>query len=239
MAVPLDCASYHNVYDWGVRVVASTYGDRANVESRVLIITDQQQTHNLAAIKEQLQQRFPTVTPQPWRFNIKLLRSTASNPENKQSSDTHFILRSSHFEDQAFLAVGVDEASPVVSIPAEQVDAYSKLLNDKFNTLWTPKMLFAITNGASYDLDELTIRLGELRVPGPTQAIRGILCNVQTSSSAIAGRQSEQEKAGRATVANVAETLGFVEAKKIYRTWASHDTAEEVKLWCEALNQRL
>jgi hypothetical protein len=200
-------------------------------------LTDQQQTQDLTAIKEQLLLKFPTVAPQSWRLNIRFLRSNANPAENKTPPDTQYILRFSHYGDQAFLAIESGEDFPVISIPSDQMDTFVKLITDKFNTLWSVKMLFAVTNGASYEVDDVTIRLGELRAPGPSQAIRGIICNVQISSSITL--HASQEKTARLVVTDVADTLGFTGAKKYFRSWASDDTSEEVKLWCNALSQRL
>jgi hypothetical protein len=220
----------------GLEKIAKQLRGLANANYRVFILTDHQPSHDIAALKDQVLQKFPTVAPQTWGLTIRFQRSTANRTENKSSADTQFILRSSHFNDEAFLAIGVDEKSPVISIPAEQMDTYTKLLNDKFNTLWVTKGHIAVANGFSCEIDDVIIRVGELRSPGASQAVRGIICNVQISSSRTL--ESSQEKTARLIAINIAETLGFVDAKRYFRIWTGDSKFQEVKLWCEALNQR-
>ena len=157
-------------------------------------------------------------------MNIRLLKSTS----NAQSQDTQYVLRASHFDDDTFLAIENAHRLSVMAIKSEDTEPFVKMLQEKFNTLWTPKSLFTITNATSYDLDDVTIRLGELRNPSSPSTIRGILC--------FASLRGAPERKGRAVLTSVVDELGFAEARKSFG--ACNDRKEEVKLWCDALKQR-
>ncbi|KIW02078.1 uncharacterized protein PV09_06572 [Verruconis gallopava] len=196
----------------------------------ICLSIDLQHAQELPSIKEKVLSKYPTATPHVWGLSLRSLRSTATTPDGKPSSDTQYVVRASHFHEETILAIDTGKDFSTVSIPSEEGDPFAKLLTEKFNTLWVMKMLLAVVNGTSYEIDGVTIRLGELRVPGQAQTVRGLLCYAASSLP--------QEKIAKALVTNVVESLGFAEAKKTYRTWPSKEKAQEIRLWCDALSQR-
>ena len=185
---------------------------------------------SIQAIKDKLLSKFPSVHAQSWGINIRILRSVATS-DGKSTAASHFILRASHFEESTFLAIERDDDYSVVSISSDDTDPFVKMLTEKFNTLWTTKALFAVANGATYDIDDVTIRLGELRSPTAPQTVRGILCSVSIA-------QARGSNALMTMCEDVVETLGFADAKKYTRTWTGNGRMDQVKLWCDALKQR-
>jgi hypothetical protein len=194
----------------------------------IFILVDQHQVQDLSVVKEKIGNKFPAVVPQSWNLNIRVFRGT----ENKSPPDTQSILRLSHYSDEAFFAIDSGENTSVISVSSERAEPFVKLLADKFNTLWTSRSVFVITSAVSYEVDDIKLRLGELRIPGPSQVIRGVLCSMEVSSSV------PQEKTAKLMIADTVETLGFAQAKHYFGTWPVGNKSEEARLWCDAINQR-
>jgi hypothetical protein len=163
-------------------------------------------------------------------MSIRLLRSTATTPDKKPSLDTHFIVRASHLDEDTYLAIQKGDSFSAISISSDDAEAFIRLLNDKFNTLWAPKQNLALNNGSSHELESVTVRLAELRGSNAPQTVRGILCFVSL--------QDGHEKLAQTMIADVLEVLGFADARKVSKTWPSSNRVDEIKLWCDAVNSR-
>jgi hypothetical protein len=185
--------------------------------------TDQLGSHSIAAIREQLLAKFPTMTASSFMMNIRILRSTSS-------TNSQYIIRASHFDD-TYLAIERADKVSVISIRTEESDVFVKMLTEKFNTLWTTKTLFKVTNSTSYEMDDTIIRIGELRNHTSPETIRGTFCLV-SQGGAEGGRN-------RAILDDVVGILGFAESKKYFRSWPADNSHGEMELWCDALKNRV
>ncbi|EKG11068.1 Mediator complex subunit Med20 [Macrophomina phaseolina MS6] len=176
-------------------------------------------------------------------------------------SPPHFqhVLGLGHYPDRAFVHIAgpdqqqdtqPDRPTTSITIPWQQMEQYSQLLNLKFGALWMYRMGLQITGGASYSLGEFTVRLGELREKGGHMAMRGIVVCIQTAKQepmdgptqellAEQNDADEELRAGQALVRDIWASFGVSQAKETISPRPPRETNEqpfdEVHLWCEAL----
>lgn len=93
-----------------------------------------------------------------------------------------------------------------------------------------------ISNGASYEIGDVTVRLGELRLLGNAN-VRALICNIEMSHSVSIEPEANCEVA-KTALTDIAESIGFTGTKDLFRSYEAGSSFDKVQLFCEALRYR-
>lgn len=243
--------------------------------TRLLHLPDAADSNQLQTVTDTLVDHGATPTGQ-WHMRQYLFRAIPNPAEESDGNHIQHIISMSHLPDRAFVCIArpvppdagsdakphtfmVDPSyihSAAIIIPPSQMDSYATLVRRKFGLLWTPGPRTEIINGMTWQLDDFTIRVGELRQFGRTQgqeSDRGLL--VQISMQMPVDENSElpprsmfgagTEKLSResiaerhAAVASLEEfwnSFGIPGGRKTCGVSIDSRGLEEVRIICNAL----
>ena len=148
---------------------------------------------------------------------------------------------------QSSEAVVSGEPATVISIPVGGVtEEFTQLVASKFGPLWQPRLALHVINGATFEVGDFKIRVGEVKqgYGGGTQTARGAVCEIEWTAAEGVRQGSPAKNEGEAW--NSAEPIirefwGALEvkgAREVMLVPGIGDGDGSVRQWCEILRIR-
>ncbi|KAF1812521.1 hypothetical protein P152DRAFT_458359 [Eremomyces bilateralis CBS 781.70] len=248
----------------------------------VLHLPDTVESNRLQTVTDALVTRNATPTG-AWHLQQYLFRRIR-NPADDQNARVQHIVSMSHFPDQAFICISrphlaqngedsevgtftpLDPAyvnSAAVFLPTPQMDSYIGMIRRQFGLLWDAGPRLALANGSTWELDDFTIRVGDLRqtARGSNQEHgRGLLVEICLYSETIEDREPDRsipansiieilrhqparemthhQFAALRTVDEFWDSLGIAGARKAGGIALDARGYDEIRLLCDILRLR-
>jgi hypothetical protein len=191
----------------------------------------------MPALVERLQKEYNTTNSKPFALEYRLYRST--NPvDDKISKEArwHHILHLHHIPGKAFRAYefpnGAD-AFIISAIPDKDINDYKTLMAQKMATMWTPRSNASITQGAAFNIGDITVRIGEVKTEGASQGVKAVLVAIQ--NPCIDNSTDEDDAVSKNILVEVWKQFRVDGAKEV---WGFGNEQKVVKSWCEILRGR-
>ena len=140
----------------------------------------------MSSLIEKLQKSYNNTTIGAFALEYSLYRSTIP-VDDKISKDArlHHLLHLQHIPHKAFRVYDFPNGteSSISSIRDADINDYKTLMAQKMAALWTPRFTVTISKGASFEIGDGIVRIGEVRAEGTSQAVRSVLVAIQIPSA--------------------------------------------------------
>lgn len=146
-------------------------------------------------------------------------------------------------------AAASGETATINSIPVgSATEDFTQLIASKFGPLWQPRQALHVNNGATFEVGDFKVRVGELKqgYAGGTQMGRGAVCEIEWIASqdsrerGTGGSKSEGEdwKSTQRIILEFWSTLAIKGAREVLLVPGMDDGDGSVRQWCEVLRLR-
>jgi TATA-binding related factor (TRF) of subunit 20 of Mediator complex len=186
----------------------------------------------------------------PWTLEHRLFRETTygSDPQKQSSPGLLQLLTLSYRSGHSYLGItkpsavgsGVSDSAlgpaTIISVPSSPAaDEFVQLIASRFGALWTRRQVLQVTNGQSYEVENFTVRFGEVREmkqgQGGVQHIRGTVVEVKWI-----GKEAKSSKTE--SIRRFWRDLNIAGAKEYIADVDSDQGLGDVQRWLSAMRLR-
>lgn len=148
---------------------------------------------------------------------------------------------------QSSEATASGEPATVIAIPAGgATEDFTQLIASKFGPLWQPRQVLHVSNGATFEVGDLKVRVGELKqgYGGGTQMARGAVCEVEWAAAeavqdkGVASAEVEDWKSAESIIRTFWVALGVKAAREVFLVPGLEHGHGSARQWCEILRIR-